>query len=103
MHFARLANIVLKDEESARDNQVLANLPRNLLVIFFKSVKIWQNDGHESVAVAPLFGQPCRLDTDGTQSVCQVPCQPPMHVEQRRSGDGVSEWVSVWICIAHNL
>ena len=33
MHFARLANTLLKDEESARDNHVLA---RNLPVIFFE-------------------------------------------------------------------
>ena len=41
MHFARLANTLIKDEESARVN------------FFLKSVKIWQNYGHESVA--PLF------------------------------------------------
>ena len=35
-----------------------ANLQRNLPVIFFKSVNIWQNYGHESVA--PFFGPPCR-------------------------------------------
>ena len=35
-----------------------ANLPRNLPVkFFFKSVKNWQNYGHESVA--PFFGPPC--------------------------------------------
>ena len=33
------------------------NLLRNLPVIFLKSVKIWQNYGHDSVA--PLFGPPC--------------------------------------------
>jgi len=38
------------------------SLLRSLPVIFFKSVKIWQNYGHESVA--PLFGPPCRLQTD---------------------------------------
>jgi len=52
VHFARLANTMLKDEESARDNHVLAcnfakylpifnihliaNLQRNLPVIFLK-------------------------------------------------------------------
>ena len=37
-----------------------ANLPRNLSVKkFCKSVKIWQNYGHESVA--PFFGPPCML------------------------------------------
>ena len=34
-----------------------ANVLRNLAVIFFKSVKIWQNYGNESAA--PLFGSPC--------------------------------------------
>jgi len=90
MHFARLANTVLKDEESARDNQVLANLPRNLLVNFF--LNRLRFDRMMVMSLWPrFFGAPCRLDTDGAQSVCQVPCQPPMHVEERRSGDGVSE------------
>ena len=34
-----------------------ANLPRNLPLKIFQSVKIWQNYGHESVA--PFFGPPC--------------------------------------------
>ena len=38
-HFARLANTLLEDEESARDNH------------------IWQNYGHEYVA--PFFRPPC--------------------------------------------
>jgi len=42
--------------------RLTANLPRNLQVKkFLKSVKIWQNYGHESVA--PFFGLPC-LFTD---------------------------------------
>ena len=38
---------------------VTANLPRNLPVNFFTSVKMWQNYGHESVI--PFFGPPCRV------------------------------------------
>jgi len=34
------------------------SLPRNLSVNFFKSLKIWQNYGHESVA--PFCGPPCK-------------------------------------------
>jgi len=41
------------------DTHLTANLSRNLPVNFFKSVKIWQNYGHESVA--PFFGPPCRI------------------------------------------
>ena len=51
MHFAHLANTLLKDEESVRDDHVLP-------VKKSKSVKVWQNYGHGSVA--PLFGPPCR-------------------------------------------
>ena len=42
MHFARLANTLLKAEESALDNCVFS---------------IWQSYGHESVAL--FFGPPC--------------------------------------------
>ena len=41
-----------------------ANLPRNLPANFLKSVKIWQNYRHESVA--PLFGPPCIACTSYT-------------------------------------
>ena len=44
------------------NTHLTANLPGNLPVIkICKSVKIWQNYGHESVA--PLFGPPCILLT----------------------------------------
>ena len=36
------------------------HLPRSFALIFFKSVKIWQNYGHGSVA--HFFGQPCILN-----------------------------------------
>jgi len=39
------------------NTHLTANLPRNLPVNFFKSVKIRQNYGRESVA--PFFGLPC--------------------------------------------
>jgi len=40
------------------DTHLTVNLPRNLAVKkFLKSVKIWLNYGHESVA--PFFGPPC--------------------------------------------
>jgi len=42
MHFARLANSLLKDEHSAWDSRVFS---------------IWQSYGHESVAL--FFGPPC--------------------------------------------
>ena len=41
------------------NSHLTANLLINLQWNFFKSVKIWQNYGHESVA--PLFGPPCTL------------------------------------------
>jgi len=66
---AGLANTLLKDEESARDNHVCrcggilnthltVNLLTNLLtkIFFCKSVKIWQNYGH--VSVAPFLAHP---------------------------------------------
>ena len=44
-----------------------ANLLRNLLVKkICKSVKIWQNYGHESVA--PFFGPPCTVDNSTSVS-----------------------------------
>ena len=44
--------------------RLTANLQRNLPVKhFFKSVKTWQNNGHESVA--PIFGRPWKEITNG--------------------------------------
>ena len=47
-----------------------ANLLMNLPVNFLKSVKIWQNYGHESVA--PLFGPPCRHRDIGELRVAAI-------------------------------
>jgi len=35
MHFARLANTLLKDEESARDNRIASNLSKYSPILFF--------------------------------------------------------------------
>ena len=52
------------------NNQFTANLPRNVPVgKFGKSVKIWQNNGHEFVA--SLFGPPC-ANCASTESITTI-------------------------------
>jgi len=54
------------------------NLPKNLPVFFLKSVKIWQNYGHESLAVSTFLAHPvgcvaakrvCRTSNENTRSL----------------------------------
>ena len=62
VHFARLANTLMKDGESAWDNHVLPSICAKYSQIL-KLFSIWQNYGHEFVAsflAHPVYWTFCR-------------------------------------------
>ena len=87
------------------------NLPKHLLVKnFLKSVQVWRNCGHESVAT--LFGPPCVWCYDATYRsawlwrlsvCCSGPTHRPRHICSNRPhlarvsvvlGGSVAEWLA---------